>query len=460
MVNYHVIVAANRGPALDTKGDLSFGSGGLVSALMPAIQGRKLTWISAPSFSADSNFVPKDFDNKVADGITLETVPMDFETYIGAYDRISNETLWFLHHNLFDATYRPTFDHTWYENFETYRIYNQKFSEKIAETASEESLVLIQDYHLSLVPHYLNKLRPELKVSHFSHTPISEPGIWSMLPDEIAREIILGISKAKMGVGFHTTKWRDNFLYCTKAYGIDSPYAFSLPLGTNPEELYETRTHKDFKVFQDQFRGLCEDRQLIVRVDRLEPSKNILRGFHAYDELLSSNQELKEKVVFLALINPSRSSLDIYRQYRENIEALVSSINEKYGTPAWNPIELRIGDNRIQSMAALSLADVIFVNPVRDGLNLVAKEGPIINQRDGVLALSREAGAFAELRDSSIEVHPMDVSQSAGALYQALSLDKDERVRLSQSAKAICSSYTARNWLDDLIEITAGRQSY
>ncbi|NNN21876.1 MAG: trehalose-6-phosphate synthase [Acidimicrobiales bacterium] len=460
MDDFHVIVAANRGLALDAKGDLSFGSGGLVSALMPAIQGRKLTWISAPPYSGDANFVPKDFDSHVADGITLDTVPMDFETYNGAYDRISNETLWFLHHNLFDATYRPTFDHSWYENFEAYRTYNQKFAQKIAEAASEKSLVLIQDYHLSLLPHYLSQLRPELKVSHFSHTPISEPSVWTMLPDEIAREIILGISKAKMGVGFHTTKWRDNFLDCSKAYGIDSPYAFSLPLGTNPEELDETRHHQDFKGYQDQFTSLCENRQLIVRVDRLEPSKNILRGFHAYDELLSANQELKERVVFLALINPSRSSLDIYRQYRENIEVLVSSINEKYGTPNWNPIELRIGDNRIQSMAALSLADVIFVNPVRDGLNLVAKEGPIINQRNGILALSREAGAFAELRDSSIEIHPMDVSQSAGALYKALTLDKDERTLLSRSAKARCSSYTARNWLDDLIEITAGRQSY
>jgi trehalose 6-phosphate synthase len=194
---------------------------------------------------------------------------------------------------------------------------------------------------------------------------------------------------------------------------------------------------------------LVGGRKLLVRVDRVELSKNILRGFWAFEELLDTRPRWRGQVVFLALVYPSRQGLADYLAYRAEVEHTAARINETWGTPDWTPIVLDVADDRDRSVAALTRYDVLLVNPVRDGLNLVAKEGPLLNQADGVLVLSREAGAWDELAGSAIGINPFDVTETAGALDLALGMDDGERCSRAAALRSTVRGRTADDWFAD-----------
>jgi trehalose 6-phosphate synthase len=194
------------------------------------------------------------------------------------------------------------------------------------------------------------------------------------------------------------------------------------------------------------------DRAVIVRVDRMELSKNLLRGFWAFDELLEREPAHRERVVFVALAYPTRQGLPEYLAYQEEVETTVARINERWGTPGWTPVVLEVEDDYPRSLAALTRYDVLLVNPVRDGLNLVAKEGPVINARDGVLALSREAGAFDELAFGALEVNPFDVTGTATVLSEALALGPDERSARARALREAILARTPADWLADQLD--------
>ncbi len=228
------------------------------------------------------------------------------------------------------------------------------------------------------------------------------------------------------------------------------PHTFVCPLSTDPDRLAaaagEPAVGDALDRIEDSVGGA--DRQVIVRVDRLELSKNLLRGFWAYEELLAQVPAHRERVVFVALAYPTRQGLPEYLAYQDEVETTVARINERWGTPGWTPIVLEVEDDYPRSLAALTRSDVLLINPVRDGLNLVAKEGPLINTRDGVLALSREAGAFDELADGALEVNPFDVTGTASVLARALAMDPGERrVRAKLLREAIVSR-SPSGWLD------------
>jgi trehalose 6-phosphate synthase len=186
---------------------------------------------------------------------------------------------------------------------------------------------------------------------------------------------------------------------------------------------------------------------LIVRVDRTDLSKNILRGFKAYDQLLRDHRELTGRVTFLALLQPSRQDVPEYVEYLEKIRRLVADINLEFGNADWQPIDLRIGDSITQTIAAYKLFDVLVVNPVFDGMNLVAKEGMLVNERDGVLVLSEHAGVHAELGAFALSVHPFDIQAQAEALWQALTMDPFERRARRQACVDIISGNDVSKWL-------------
>ena len=169
------------------------------------------------------------------------------------------------------------------------------------------------------------------------------------------------------------------------------------------------------------------DRTVIGRVDRIELSKNLLRGFQAYDDLLEQRPEWRERVVFLASCYPSRSSVPAYVDYQREVEALVDVINERWATPELDADRLRHHRRLPAPVAVLRRADVLLVNPIRDGLNLVAKEAAIVNERDVVVCLSTEAGVWDELSDAVVQVQPFDVAGTADALAKALGMDEVER---------------------------------
>jgi trehalose 6-phosphate synthase len=193
-----------------------------------------------------------------------------------------------------------------------------------------------------------------------------------------------------------------------------------------------------------------------VRVDRMEPAKNLLRGFWALDELLRMRPSLVGEVVMLALAYPSRQTLPEYLAYTAEVEQAARRVNDTWATGDWAPVILDVADDAGRSAAALVRYDVLLVNPLRDGLNLVAKEGPLLNTTDGVLALSREAGAYAELEGAALAVDPVDVSGTAAVLLQALDMAPHERAQRAESLRERVTRRKPGEWLADQLTAALG----
>lgn len=445
------MLLSNRGPVSFTVADDGTlasrrGAGGLVSGLTPLVEGATdRIWIAAAMSPGDRQVAERGVVD--AEGLRTRLLAIDEATFRTAYDVVCNATFWFAHHGLFDAARRPRHDRRWVEAFDAYRHVNEVFADAAAESAPEGAAVLVQDYHLCLVAPRLRAARPDLRLVHFSHTPFAPPEWLRTVPDAAAAEVLGGMA-AHHACTFHAQRWADAFLACCRAYGVDPPPTAVTPLAADATDLESVASSEACRVAGERLEASIGDRRVIVRVDRVELSKNILRGFEAYDLLLEEQPALRERVVFVAFVYPSREGLAEYLAYRTEVEALVARVNERWSTPGWTPIVHGIDDDFPRSVAALQRSDVLLVNPVRDGLNLVAKEGPLLNRRDGVLVLSTEAGAWDELGDAgAIGVNPFDVAATADALHAALTMAPDERARRAESLRAVAAARAPADWL-------------
>jgi trehalose 6-phosphate synthase len=444
-----LVIASNRGPVSFRRDDggklvAQRGAGGLVSSLGPLVEGTGATWVAAAMSDEDREAAQAGaFD---AEGFRLRSLEIDPGLFAQAYNVISNATLWFVHHALYDLPRRPVFDRRWREAWAGYQEVNRRFAEAVAEEAPEGGTALVQDYHLSLVPALLKARRPDLRCVHFSHTPFAEPGLLRVLP--VAEELLQGMAAAA-ACGFHARRWAANFEDCCRTVLGQAPPTFTSPIIPDPADITSVAESPECAAEQAWLDEHVGDRRLIVRVDRIELSKNIVRGFLAYDLLLEERPEWLEKVAFAALVYPSRQSLIEYQAYRQEVEAAVERINNKWATPGWTPIVLDPTDNFPRSVAALRRYDVLLVNPVRDGLNLVAKEGPLVNEVDGVVALSREAGVWDELASCALGLNPFDIAETADVLAQGLTMAPEERARRSADLRAAVLSRSPQDWLDD-----------
>lgn len=446
-----VVIVSNRGPlsfSLDDKGELvaKRGAGGLVSSLSPLVAGTDTIWISAAMSEHDRMAAERGLME--VEGFRLRSLAVEPELYRMAYDVISNATLWFLHHGLFDLARRPRIDRRWRQAWTAYQEVNQAFADAAAETAPQGATVLVQDYHLALVGAGLARSRPDLRAVHFTHTPFCDPSALRVLPSTVAEELLAGMA-AHVSCGFHSPRWAQAFEACCAEVLGHVPPTFIAPLGPDAEDLERTVRSDECARWDDWLTSLLGDRQLVLRVDRMELSKNLLRGFLALDELLDGRPELRGRVTFLALVYASRQGLPEYLAYRTEVEHLAAQVNRRWATPDWAPIVLDVSDNYPRSVAALRRYDVLLVNPLRDGLNLVAKEGPIINVNQGLLALSREAGAWSEMSKTALEVNPFDVTGTAEAMASALTMAPAERAERSAAIRRDAARRTPRDWLDD-----------
>jgi trehalose 6-phosphate synthase len=447
------ILVSNRGPLsfrFDVDGALvpAPGGGGLVTALRPLLAGGGATWVSVTMGPADRAAVDQGL--MVDQDLTLLPVPMDDEIYRAAYDVIANTTLWYCHHHLFDLPRRPRFDRSWGLAWDGYRTYNQAVADVVVEHAEEGAAVLVQDYHLSLLGRMLAEARPDLRTVSFLHIPFADPNMLHVLPDDTVDELLAGM--AGFGAcGFHSARWVAGFRACfddpRSAYA--APATFVSSLSPDHESLLAEAASPACAEWVERLRTETGGRAIIMRADRMELSKNIVRGMLAYEELLEARPEWHDKVVHLAFAYPSRQGLADYLAYGAEVVHTAERINQRFATDTWVPILLHTDDNWARSLAALTIADVLLLNPIRDGLNLVAKEGPLLNQVDGVLVLSREAGAYDELADAALGVNPFDVGGTADALHAALSMAPEERARRSVALKAIVWSRTAADWMRD-----------
>jgi trehalose 6-phosphate synthase len=451
-----LIVVSNRGPVTVTRdagGHFSVGhaAGGLAPSLLQALHGSGAIWIAAAMTEDERQAATAEEELGQVHGIEVALLDLDETIVASAYSEIANDVLWFLYHDLFNRPIRPVFDRAFYLAWARYRSYNESFAQAIAERADDGATVIVNDYHLSLVGSALRGLRPDLKTVHFTHTPFCTPSELSVLPRAIATELVEGL--AGFGAcGFHTARWAAAYKGCCEAYGVRPPVVFDSPLGSDAEEIRGQITDDEVIQHVDALRDHLGDRRLIFRSDRLELSKNLVRGFLAFEELLDTAPRWRGRVVFLARTYPSRTELSEYREYRTEVEEVVARINARFSDATYVPIELVIEDDFAASLAGFTAYDVLLVNPLRDGMNLVAKEGPIANQRDGVVVLSTEAGAFVELADCALAVQPYDVSGTASQLLRALDMAASERAGRAQRLKIAASALPPRSWLETVVE--------
>ena len=450
MTDRPLVVVSNRGPLsfeleageLRTKR----GAGGLVSAIGSAIEGTDARWVAGALSDADRAAAER--GAVASDGFNVDLLALDETDHRAYYDVISNGTLWFLHHGLWDLPRRPRFDRAWWEAWDAYRRVNHAFADHVAAGAPQDAVVLVQDYHLALLGARLREKRPDVAMVHFHHTPFASPSELRVLPDAVREELLRGLSSFD-ACGFHSARWASNFDSCISAFGGENAMTFVSPAAADADDIRAVAASDRCAEASRQLDARVGDRKLIVRVDRIELSKNIARGFHAFDDLLRTRPEWRGQVVFGAFVYPSREGLAEYQAYRHEVESVIERINAEWATPTWTPILYDATDDFPRSVAALRRYDVLLVNPVRDGLNLVAKEGTLLNERDGVLALSRESGVFAELGAACVPVHPFDIAGTSDALHDALTMPAEQRRELHDAGLRAVTARTAAHWLGD-----------
>ncbi len=445
-----MVLVSNRGPLSFNKTaeglTSSRGAGGLVSGLAPLVAGTNTTWIAAALSDGDRAASAEGIIE--ADNLRVRTLTIDPLVLQQAYNVICNSTLWFLHHGLHDLTRRPIIDSRWHQAWASYRSYNRSFADVIADEAPDDAIVLIQDYHLTLLGPTLSQRRPDLTTIHFSHTPFAPPMQMRVLPRRVAVELLEGMA-AHHACGFHSRRWAADFeASCLDTIGR-CPATFVAPLAPDPADITSVADSTECQAAGVDIARTIGDRQMILRVDRIELSKNLLRGLRAYDTMLAARSDFRGRVVFRALGYPSRESLPVYMAYRQEVETLADVINQRWSTPDWTPIELDMSDDFPRSVAHLRRYDVLLVNPIRDGLNLVAKEGPIVNERHGTLVLSREAGIHDELEGAVISVNPYDIDEQALALAAALDRTPAQRAIAAKELRRRALSRTPADWLSD-----------
>jgi trehalose 6-phosphate synthase len=498
-MNQRVLVASNRGPVsyqFGADGSLttSRGGGGMIAGVTDGLAAlgpeASTTWICAALSDADRAVArARDAGPRDSEPIAVRMLDIAPDVFDRAYNRVANSTLWFLLHQLFDTPSQPRFDREFRRDWAAYLAYNEAFAEALmqqaltreAGTGAGDLRVLIQDYHLCLAPRmfrdrlrdqlggHAGEARPAAGIGHFCHTPWAPPDYYRMLPDEVGRALLDGILGADRA-GFHAERWASAFMDCCAAVlgadvtrtGLAGPGPGPVgrvtyrghvtevavhPLGVDAAALRERARAGDVRAHAGALRRAAGDRKLIVRVDRTELSKNIVRGLAAYRELLTTRPQWRGRIVHLAFAYPSRSALAEYRAYTGQVRELARQITEEFRTADWDPLILEVKDDYPRSLAACALADVLLVNPIRDGMNLVAQEGPVLSERGCALVLSREAGAAATLAADALLVNPYDVTETADALHRALEMPDAERQRRGAALAATAASDPPARWL-------------
>jgi trehalose 6-phosphate synthase len=464
-----IVVASNRGPVSfdrDERGRLSprRGTGGLVTALSGVFYRDDTAWVSAAMTDGDRAVALKGRTVTSESHQRMRYVVLPPDRYDGYYNEVSNRILWMVHHNLWDIPRSPMFDDATQDHWNDFVEANRAFAEALAQEADNDPVYLIQDYHLCLVPGMLRDLVPEAKIVHFSHTPFAGATYLRVLPVTMRTAILRGMAGADV-LGFQSKQWAENYLLSARSLPelrvlrggrleIDRRVGAvrSFPVAVSAEPLRETANRPEADEVREELAARAGDARLLLRVDRLEPSKNILRGFLAYELFLRRNPSWRGSVRFLCLFSPSREDVPEYQNYGEECLAEADRINAEFATKSWQPIEVRVQEDYAFAVAAYALYDVLFVNPTYDGMNLVAMEGPLVNQRDGVLVLSRNAGAFSRLGRQALGVNPFDLAETAETIRDALEMPDDERARRARGLSRTVQAHTPATWLADQLE--------
>jgi trehalose 6-phosphate synthase len=473
--NRKLIIVANRGPVkfqYEANGERTFtrGGGGLVTALLGLAQHVEATWVAAADTDADRDFKAGDVELENGSSLGVRFIEPGEEAYAGYYNVISNPLLWFLQHNMWDGVRTPNITRETWEAWNMgYVKVNEQFADAIAEevkNSDKPTLVMMQDYHLYLAPQFLRrKLKKmknrNMKLMHFIHIPWPGPEDWGMLPSEMRGSILEGLCSVDL-LGFQTRDDALNFIRTCETHmprvsvnykhgrvwvHNHSTHVRDFPISIDVGALRALAASESVAQYQEDMLNLARDRKLILRIERTEPSKNIVRGFEAFGEMLELHPEHLGRVKFLAILVPSRLSVDVYQSYLDEIMAAAGRVNAMYGNSDWEPIRILVGEDYPRAVAAMERYDVLLVNAIADGMNLVAKEGPIVNRREGVVVLSERTGARQQLQAGAIVISPYDIYATAEALHNALTMPAGERAERANRLRWTIEREDIEDWL-------------
>ncbi len=473
-----LIIASNRGPVTFThEGGDKFssrkGSGGVVTAVSTIARDHQPIWIAAAMTEGDR--LRAKLANEQGEALIsppgdrpdfrVRFVVPEPEAYHQYYNVISNPLLWFLQHYLWDTTRSPDITaEVWTAWHDGYEHVNRMFADEViaaAEQCDSEPVIMLQDYHLYLCPGFIREKRPNAIIQQFIHIPWPDPDYWRLLPLKIRRQICEGLLSNDV-IGFQTRDHARSFMYTCEAYvpGVRIDYATrgvvwngrrievrAYPISIDVEAVRRTAYGKEARA-HDRYLPNYLNEYTVLRVDRVEPSKNIVRGFQAFGRFLESHPEYLGRVNFMAILVPSRLDVEEYRDYLDDVSAIVGRINAHYANveTGWQPIHMILGENYPRALAAMRWYDVLLVNSIIDGMNLVAKEGCLLNERNGVLVLSEGAGAADQLGDDPLMIAPTDVEGTAEAIFQALTMPLKERRRRAENLRRTVESDDVAKW--------------
>lgn len=489
-INPLIVIASNRGPfAFEQNTDGTFtsrrGAGGLVTALSALAERHDVLWVAAALSEGDEAWA-KHHETTIqnVEGIDLKLIVTEKARYNQYYNVIANPLLWFIQHQLWDTPRQPSIDQSIWQGWdEGYRVINHQFAQVIADSidkirqqTNRPVIIFPQDYHLYLMPHYLRELLGDsVQIQPFIHIPWPGPDAWRILPAEMRDTLLTSLLQSDR-VGFQTQRDAFNFVQTCRFYLSDAHSygsrnsieylgrtvgASAYPISVDVEKLESLAEEPQTRLLKSQLINYIGDNKLILRTDRIEPSKNILRGLQAFRALLEQHPEHHGKVQMLALLVPSRMEVYEYQNYLQEIMAEAGMINAAFSDAFWEPVRIIVGDSYHRAIAAMQLYDILLVNPIADGMNLVAKEGVLVNQRDGVLLLSEHAGAFYELGDHALTVTPFDIYSTARAMHHALTMPTDEKQRRARALRKTVQNRGVRRWfyaqVDDALKAVSSQ---
>ncbi|MEA2444720.1 MAG: trehalose 6-phosphate synthase [Thermoleophilales bacterium] len=479
-----LVLVSNRGPATferdeETKELVARrGGGGLVTALTGLVNHRDALWVASAMSEADAE-ASREHDGKAFEcdvegtSYRVRLVESDPEAYDWFYNVIANPMLWFIQHYLWDLSNAPDIRQNEVDAYEQgYVAVNRDLADAVVDEidGQQEVVVMLHDYHLYTAPRDIRRARPDVFLHQFIHIPWTQPDYWRVLPRDMREDIYEGILSNDI-VAFHTQHYKRNFLLCCRElFDLDvdeqagivtiddrEVWVRAYPLPISAETFAKSAQRPRVHEYEREILRRRRE-HMILRVDRADLSKNVLRGFTAFDLFLEQHPEFLEQVTFIAHMVPSRQDVPEYAEYLERIEALVAVVNHRHGTTDWMPIDLKLRENLEEAIAAYKHYDLLIVNAMFDGMNLVAKEGPLVNERHGVSLLSENTGAHEELGEFSLSVNPFDVQEQADAIHRALTMSAEERSWRVEGLKKIVTSRNPGDWVDDqLRDIEAKR---
>jgi trehalose 6-phosphate synthase len=481
-----IVIVSNRAPVTYSRSEsgeriYSRGAGGLVTALNAVSRrGENAVWIASAQSEEDVRVSREPAPHEVED-LRVTLVEHEPRAYDLMYNKLANPLLWFVQHGLYDLPYDPALgEHTQRAWEEGYVPVNRNFARAVSHTVEgeESPIILLHDYQLYMTPLFVQESLGDRAalgafVSFFVHIPWPEPDYWRVLPRYVREGVLTSLLSADV-VAFHTKGYARNFAECAaQVLGaeIDAEkglvyhegrevWVRAYPISIDPAEFEELARSEAVLEQEEEFvKGLPG--KLLLRVDRLDLSKNIVRGFKAYGRMLERHPEVAGEVTFLAQLQPSRGAVPEYARYAEVVQKTVEEVNERHGNASWKPIELSVEDNFPRSVAAYKNYDALLVNAVRDGMNLVAKEAAVVNERDGVLVLSENAGAYEELKEHALTINPFDLDEQADAIHEALTMPDEERRRRANALRQVVKSNTIEDWVEaQMRDVAAYRERF